>query len=97
MTEETEDAETQEPSIYKDFGQKVRLVRPQGCTSRSAVQQALIVGAFQDASIQYIASYYSDYPPYVVVRSSARHCVLYDMKRICSAYEAKFSQPEKLT
>jgi hypothetical protein len=27
MTEGTEDAETQEPSIYKDFGQKVRLVR----------------------------------------------------------------------
>ncbi len=25
MTEGTEDAETQEPSIYKDFGQKVRL------------------------------------------------------------------------
>ena len=61
-----------------------------------AVLQALIVGAFQDVSIQYIASYYSDYPPYVVVRSSARHCVLYDMKRICSAYEAKFSQLGKL-
>ena len=37
------------------------------------------------------------FPLYVVVRGPAKHCVLYDMKRICSAYEAKFSQPEKLT
>ena len=42
MTEGTEDAETQEPSIYKDFGQKVRRVRPQGRETRTEVQQALI-------------------------------------------------------
>lgn len=58
---------------------------------------ALISGASQDVSIQYIASYNVVFPLYVVVRGPAKHCVLYDMKRICSAYEAKFSQPEKLT
>ena len=61
------------------------------------ILQALIVGASQDASIQYVASYNVVFPLYVVVRGPAKHCVLYDMKRICSAYEAKFSQPEKLT
>jgi hypothetical protein len=42
MTEGTEDAETQEPSIYKDFGQKVQLVRSQSGKTCSSVQQALI-------------------------------------------------------
>ena len=42
MSEGTENAEAQKPSKYKGFGQKVWRVRPQGCTSCSAVQQALI-------------------------------------------------------
>ena len=42
MTEGTEDAETQGPSIYKDFGQKVQLVRSQSGKTCSSVQQALI-------------------------------------------------------
>ena len=42
MTEGTEDAETQEPSIYKDFGQKVRLVRLEGRAQSASVLEALI-------------------------------------------------------
>ena len=42
MTEGTEDAETQEPSIYKDFGQKVRLVRLKGSSSCSSVLKEII-------------------------------------------------------
>ncbi len=42
MTEGTEDAETQEPSIYKDFGQKVRLVRSQESKTCSTVLKEII-------------------------------------------------------
>lgn len=42
MTEGTEDAETQEPSIYKDFEQKVRLVRSEKGPPRASVLEALI-------------------------------------------------------
>ena len=96
MSEGTEDEECRKSSKYKGFRKQGGRVRSQGRTSCSAVQQALISGASQDVSIQYIASYNVVFPLYVVVRGPAKHCVLYDMKRICSAYEAKFSQLGKL-
>ena len=97
MTETKKTAIARNPVISRVSELDICSVRLEGRAQSASVLEALISGASQDVSIQYIASYNVVFPLYVVVRGPAKHCVLYDMKRICSAYEAKFSQPEKLT
>jgi hypothetical protein len=57
----------------------------QSGSSRSAVQQALISWRFfRNVSIQYIASYNVVFSTICSCERPAKHCVLYDMKRICT-------------